>query len=85
MCVTLHTEQYLDDVTTALKLGKCLANNQIKLMKLIVLHVLLLLLLLLLLLNRTDEVKGAVSATPLFCLHLETRLTKLLEISTKKI
>ena len=81
MCVTLHTEQYLDDVTTALKLGKCLANNQIKLMKLIVLHVLLLLLLL----NRTDEVKRAVSATPLFCLHLETRLTKLLEISTKKI
>ena len=83
MCVTLHTEHYLDDVTTALKLGKCLANNQIKLMKLIVLHVLLLLLLLLL--NRTDEVKRAVSATPLFCLHLETRLTKLLEISTKKI
>ena len=81
MCVTLHTEHYLDDVTTALKLGKCLANNQIKLMKLIVLHVLLLLLLL----NRTDEVKRAVSATPLFCLHLETRLTKLLEISTKKI
>ena len=79
MCVTLHTEQYLDDVTTALKLGKCLANNQIKLMKLIVLHVLLLLL------NRTDEVKRAVSATPLFCLHLETRLTKLLEISTQKI
>ena len=81
MCVTLHTEHYLDDVTTALKLGKCLANNQIKLMKLIVLHVLLLLLLL----NRTDEVKRAVSATPLFCLHLETRLTKLLEISTQKI
>ena len=30
------------------------------------------------------KLEEAVSATPLFCLHLGTRLTKLLEISTKK-
>ena len=29
------------------------------------------------------RLKGAVSATPLFCLHLGIWLTKLLEISTK--
>ena len=34
--------------------------------------------------ERLLDIKGAVSATPLFCLHLGTLLTKFLEINTKK-